>query len=130
MSHECTQTDKINRLIDGFDKLAHDFKHNMDHAPAKKTVEMVADVQSELAEHRKEQQEHEIIWAEWIKKQDRILIFVEKNLIPAYEREVNAENAKKWIKEQAKSSSFWIGIFMSIIGLFWAVIYIIKQSLK
>jgi len=130
MNHVCTQNENIKIILKRVNQLSDDFKNNPDHAPANKTIKMISNVQSELAEHRKAQQEHEEVWAEWIKKQDRVLIFVEKNLIPAYEREINAENAKKWIKEQAKSGSFWIGIIMSIIGFFWAIMYIIKQSIK
>ena len=84
----------------------------------------------EMEAHREAQQEHEATLTDWMKKQDEIMIFVKNNLIPAYEREVNADNAKKWIKEQAKSGSFWIGVFMSIIAAFWAIIFIVKQASK
>ena len=111
--HQCSQEDRIDSISKG-------------HAA---TQNMLNDVERELHEHREAQQKRDASMDIWMKKQDTLMLFVEENLVPAYKREVNAENAKKYIKERAKSWSFWVGVMMGTITLFWAVIYVFKKIL-
>ena len=111
MEHTCIQEVKIAGL-------------SQEHT---NTQNMIHDVERELSEHRIAQQDRDEIMDEWMKKQDKLMLFVEKNLVPAFEREVNAENAKKYIKERAKNWSFWVGVMMGTITLFWAVVFVFKK---
>lgn len=113
MEHTCIQEVKIAGL-------AHEHTD---------TQNMIHDVERELSEHRSAQQKRDISMDIWMKKQDTLMLFVEENLVPVYEREVNAENAKKYIKGRAKEWSFWVGVMMGTITLFWAVIYVFKKLL-
>ena len=130
MAHKCTQTKRFDEIDENFEAIKKEIKLINHDKPAAKTFLMIADVKADLDEHRTAQQLHEKKLDESMENIGKVLKIVEDKIIPAYEREVNAENAKKWIKEQAKSGSFWIGVLMSILGLFWALAAFAKQMWK
>jgi len=121
MTHECTQKQVIEKMNE---KIASQ------KILAEETFAKVNDVQDSLENQIAHQAKYERDLSVFILEATATMKIVDDKIIPAYEREANAENAKKWIKEQAKSGSFWIGVAMSILGLFWAVIAVIRQSVK
>jgi len=118
--HDCIQNDKFKHLQDTIDTVQKDLD---EHRKAQQIQDKEREVR--LAERQKHDEELKT----FMTKANKILSQVELEILPAYRREVNAENAKAWIKEQAKSGSFWIGVLMSIICFFWACAAILKKLL-
>jgi hypothetical protein len=130
--HECNQGDKFNALHKQIAQVKLDNESKM------------AEIKADLDEHREaqqlqdierekrliERQKHDKELQVFMTSANETLELVKSKIIPAYDREVNAENAKKWIKEQAKSGSFWMGILMSVIAFFITIGMVIKQLLK
>ena len=63
-------------------------------------------------------------------RMEKLFNIVNDKLLPAYKNEIDEQNAIAFIRRKAKDGSFWIGILMSVIALFWAIISIIKQAIK
>lgn len=118
--HECNQTDKFKHLQETIDIVQKDLDEH-------RKAQQLQDVEREkrLAERKKHDESLKV----FMDSANETLELVRKEILPAYQREVNADNAKKWIKEQARSGSFWIGVLMSIIGFFWACAAILKKLL-
>lgn len=61
---------------------------------------------------------------------NKVMEIVNGKLLPAYRREEKAEIAKEWLKEQAKSGKFWLGVLISVAAFVGFIIAALKQALR